>query len=257
MFKKLARRCAARLTYANVVATMALFIALGGVSYAAVKLPKNSVTSKAIKKNAVTNAKIKRSAVTSNKIKNGTITGTDVKLESLTGAQINESTLAGVASAATATDTFNFLKVIPSSSSDPVEDTARAAATPVPIVSNGTVSVYAKCFTSGSATHFELIASTTASGATMDGYSISDSIFDSPTLNVDTTEDLRQITDDETDSADDIDDDYAANVSLLGPDGKGIFFSTENYARFGNPSQSPAYLPDNSCAFHVNGSNTK
>ena len=32
-----------RLTYANVMATVALFIALGGVSYAAVKLPKNSV----------------------------------------------------------------------------------------------------------------------------------------------------------------------------------------------------------------------
>jgi hypothetical protein len=31
-------------TYANVVATLALFIALGGGAYAAIKLPKNSVT---------------------------------------------------------------------------------------------------------------------------------------------------------------------------------------------------------------------
>lgn len=49
---------ASRLTYANVVATLALFIALGGVSYAAVKLPANSVGSKQLKNNAVTLKKI-------------------------------------------------------------------------------------------------------------------------------------------------------------------------------------------------------
>ncbi len=37
------RRIRSRLTYSDVVASLALFIALGGVSYAAVKLPKNSV----------------------------------------------------------------------------------------------------------------------------------------------------------------------------------------------------------------------
>jgi len=52
-----------RLTYANVMATVAVFIALGGVSYAAVKLPKNSVGSAQIKKNAVTGAKVKSGAI--------------------------------------------------------------------------------------------------------------------------------------------------------------------------------------------------
>jgi hypothetical protein len=42
-----------RLSYANVVATLALFIALGGTSYAAIKLPKNSVGSTQIKTGAV------------------------------------------------------------------------------------------------------------------------------------------------------------------------------------------------------------
>jgi hypothetical protein len=41
------------MTYANVVASIALFLALGGVSYAAATLPKNSVGNKQIKKNAV------------------------------------------------------------------------------------------------------------------------------------------------------------------------------------------------------------
>ena len=36
-------------SYANVTATLALVIALGGTSYAAIKLPKNSVTSTTVK----------------------------------------------------------------------------------------------------------------------------------------------------------------------------------------------------------------
>jgi hypothetical protein len=42
-----------------VVALLALTVALGGTSYAAIKLPKNSVGSKQLKKNAVTGAKVK------------------------------------------------------------------------------------------------------------------------------------------------------------------------------------------------------
>ncbi len=57
-----------RLTYANVMATIAVFIALGGASYAATQLPKNSVGSKQIKKNAITTAKIKKGAVSGAKI---------------------------------------------------------------------------------------------------------------------------------------------------------------------------------------------
>jgi hypothetical protein len=42
-----------RLSYANVVATLALFIALGGSSYAALKLPRNSVGAAQIRSGAV------------------------------------------------------------------------------------------------------------------------------------------------------------------------------------------------------------
>jgi hypothetical protein len=57
-----------RLTYANVMATSAVFIALGGASYAAFRLPKNSVGS----------SQIGRSAITSVKVKNGAISPTDL-----------------------------------------------------------------------------------------------------------------------------------------------------------------------------------
>ena len=52
-------RARARLTYANVIATMALFVALGGSSYAALQLPKGSVGTKQLKRNAVTSPKVK------------------------------------------------------------------------------------------------------------------------------------------------------------------------------------------------------
>ncbi|MBI2690684.1 MAG: hypothetical protein HYX29_01875 [Solirubrobacterales bacterium] len=249
------RRVRSRLSYANIIATMALFIALGGVSWAAVKLPKNSVTTKTIK----------RSAVTSQKIKNKTIVGADVKSNTLTGTQINESTLTipsvgfatSAGTAATAADTFSVVKSTRSSATNADEDIARAAATEVPLVSHGNVSLYAKCFidTTANATHFEVIARTNTNGAIFQGYSSSDSLFGDPDLlNTATPENLRQITDDETDSANDIDDDNAEGVSLLGPDSKGLYFNVLAFGRNGAVATPPAQLPnDDSCFFQVQG----
>ena len=73
------RAVSKRLTYANVVATMALFLALsGGVVWAAGKigtknLKANAVSAGKIKRNAVTNAKIRGNAVTTTKIGNGAV----------------------------------------------------------------------------------------------------------------------------------------------------------------------------------------
>jgi hypothetical protein len=69
---------------AMVVAFIALFVAIGGSSYAVTRLPAGSVGSKQLKKNAVTGAKVKN--------------------RSLTAADINVGSLAGVASAASATN---------------------------------------------------------------------------------------------------------------------------------------------------------
>ncbi len=50
------------ITYPNVVATLAIFLILGGGAYAATKLPKNSVGTKQLKKGAVTPPKLSKSA---------------------------------------------------------------------------------------------------------------------------------------------------------------------------------------------------
>jgi hypothetical protein len=56
-----------KLNYSNVIATLALFVALGGVAVAA-GLPKNSVGPKQLKRGAVTTAKLRKAAVTSGKL---------------------------------------------------------------------------------------------------------------------------------------------------------------------------------------------
>jgi hypothetical protein len=56
-----------------VVALVALFVALGGSSYAALKLPKNSVGSRQIKSGAVTSAKVKDRSLAAGDFKLGQI----------------------------------------------------------------------------------------------------------------------------------------------------------------------------------------
>ncbi len=74
-----------RLTYANVMSSIAVFLVLGGgAAYAAKKIGSNE-----IKSNAITTAKIKKNAVTTAKIKKNAVTG----------AKVKESTLGEVPSA--------------------------------------------------------------------------------------------------------------------------------------------------------------
>ena len=62
------------LSYSNLMASFAAFLALGGAAFAVQQVKRNSVNSASIK--------------------DGTVTGTDVKDDSLTGADVLESTLA-------------------------------------------------------------------------------------------------------------------------------------------------------------------
>ncbi len=67
------------MSYANVMATVAAFIALGGVGYAAVKLPRNSVGSAQIRAKAVTGSKLGANAVTGAKVLDGSLGPADFK----------------------------------------------------------------------------------------------------------------------------------------------------------------------------------
>jgi hypothetical protein len=68
------KRLSSKLTYANVISTLCLFLLVGGgTAFAASHLGKNSVGSKQLKKNAVTTAKLKNGAVTGSKLKLSTL----------------------------------------------------------------------------------------------------------------------------------------------------------------------------------------
>ncbi len=68
--KSLMRR---RPSAAIVISSVALFMSLGGVGYAAISIPDNSVGTAQLKNNAVTNSKLKNGAVTYKKIQPGAI----------------------------------------------------------------------------------------------------------------------------------------------------------------------------------------
>lgn len=68
------------------VGYIALFIALGGVSYAAVALPKNSIRSKQIAPGAVKRSDLGKNAVTSAKVKDGSLLPQDFAAGAITGS---------------------------------------------------------------------------------------------------------------------------------------------------------------------------
>ena len=73
-----------QITYANVMATIAVFVALGGSSYAAVKLSRNSVRSSHIKNGQVKAPDVARNAINADKIADGTL-----KLSDLSGSAVD------------------------------------------------------------------------------------------------------------------------------------------------------------------------
>src|SRR3954447_17495705 len=93
-----------RLTYANVMSSIAVFLVLGGAAFAAAQLPKNSVGSKQLKKNAVTAAKVKNGAIVEAKIGSGAVTTSKLANDAATGDKVLESSLSQVPSAAKANE---------------------------------------------------------------------------------------------------------------------------------------------------------
>jgi hypothetical protein len=103
-----------KVTFANVIAAMALFIALGGLAVAA-GLPKNSVGSKQLKKNAVTAVKVKKH----------TLTGKQINLAKL--GTVPAATQAIHAASADALPPAEAIHLIGSAGNPPFENGAKAA----------------------------------------------------------------------------------------------------------------------------------
>jgi hypothetical protein len=72
------KRLGDRLTYANVASTMALFLALGGTSYAVAALPRNSVGAEQLRSNSVGASETRRGAIRSSEIRDRSIRLRDI-----------------------------------------------------------------------------------------------------------------------------------------------------------------------------------
>jgi hypothetical protein len=81
-----------RLTYANVIATLALFLALGGGAVWAANKQANKVGTGKIKPNAVTAGKIKANAITTSKIRENAVTNAKIREGSVNFAKLQAGT---------------------------------------------------------------------------------------------------------------------------------------------------------------------
>lgn len=84
-------------TFSNIIACLALFVALGGSVYAAGK-----ISGKQIKASSLPGNRLKPRTVTARRIKPKTLTGRQIKPRSLTDTQINQKTLTKINAAALA-----------------------------------------------------------------------------------------------------------------------------------------------------------
>jgi hypothetical protein len=88
------RRLRPRLTYANVVSSICLFLLLGGgAAFAARQLAKSSVGTKQLKKSAVTGEKVKDGSLTGADLADGSVSGTDVADGSVAAVDLAPGTI--------------------------------------------------------------------------------------------------------------------------------------------------------------------
>jgi hypothetical protein len=121
-----------KLNYSNVIATIALFIALGGAAVAA-GLPKHSVGAQQLKRGAVTAAALKKAAVTSGKLAPKSVIAGKLGPNAVLPGNIGNGAISSAKIAAGA--------VLASSIKNGVINTAKLAANAVttPILANGSV----------------------------------------------------------------------------------------------------------------------
>ena len=80
----------ARLSYANVTASLALFVALGGTAVAAVTLPRDSVGSPQIRTDGVKSPEIAKDAVRSPEIAKDAVRSPEIKAEAVGTSKIHD-----------------------------------------------------------------------------------------------------------------------------------------------------------------------
>jgi hypothetical protein len=80
---------------ATCLALLALFVSLGGTTYAVTSLPRDSVGTEQLRDRAVTEDKLSSAAVITRKLANGAVTGRKIARGAITGSRIAPNALGG------------------------------------------------------------------------------------------------------------------------------------------------------------------
>jgi hypothetical protein len=246
-----------------VVASIALFVALGGVSYG---LATGSIDSREIKNNTVRSKDVRNNNLRGRDVRNNSITGRDVRAirgrdvsnDSLTGDDVLETSLGTVPSAARVNQvkTIGSYRRVASSASNADRATARAAATAVPLLSFGRFIVYGKCYTDtdntalDAGTWADAFIRTTENGSVLDS-NIDDLDGDPAYLNTSTLETDRELEDQQaTPNSADTEAEDDGVFAAAAPDGTGITGQINLAAKNGNlPVGNALYGAGNACLF--------
>lgn len=235
-----------RLTYANVMSSIAVFLVLGGAAFAAAQLPKNSVGKKQLKNGAVTTAKLKKNAVTAAKIKDGAVTNTKIqdsavttaKLQegsvtggkvldgSLTGADINLGTLGTVPSATNAASAVSANNLVGQTTFFVRLGFGESKT----LATNGAVSFVAECIREGGGGDdiARILEQTSVNGAVAGGDDDWEGGADpADFLNVDTKAEERELVENSVKEGEVNVDSEIDQGFVLGPDGKGLSTNSE------------------------------
>ena len=86
-------RARRRLSFANVTSMMALFIALGGTSYAAIKIPSNSVGKSQIRTAAVGQSEVASEAIGNGEIRSNAVRSPEIQTNAVGASEIRPSAI--------------------------------------------------------------------------------------------------------------------------------------------------------------------
>jgi hypothetical protein len=151
-----------RLTYANVMSSIAVFLLLGGATAFAAK----KISSNQIKAGAVKTGKLAKEAVKAGKLAKNAVTTPKISNDAVTGDKVNEASLGTVPSATSATSATNATNV---AGQTPFLFKLSAGQTQQ-IATHGSVSLLAQCQTGvGGNDRVRILAATSQDGALLVG----------------------------------------------------------------------------------------
>ena len=159
---------------AMVVAMVALFVSLSGVSYGVAtgfidsrEIKNNEVRSRDLRNNEIRTLDIRNNQVRGIDIRNSTVQGRDIALNTVTGTDVREDTLGKVPSAGTADTATTATSAASVGSLKIIPRTAMAeGANPITLAAHGPLTLTARCEESGSETHAVLLVATTQDDST-------------------------------------------------------------------------------------------